>query len=619
MCGIVGYVGNKNVVPILLEGLHLLEYRGYDSSGIALHEGKNLSVIKSAGKIDRLEEILAKSHKSNGNGKTCGIGHTRWATHGEATDNNAHPHFDTEEKVAVVHNGIIRNYQEIKERLLAKGIKFLSDTDTEVIVQLIAFHLKETDSVFQAIQKSVNELEGSYALAIIFKDEPGKIYGVRKECSLVVGIGDNENYLASDSPALSKFVDKIIRLGDDEVVVVTKNKVELYNFGGKKIEKKIEQVIKTKDVMDKRGYKHYLAKEINEQAEVVSNLLSDFLPSYTKPVDFKHLKLDKNFIKNIDRILILACGTAYHAGLIGKHVIENIASIPVEVQLASEFLSTKPLITKKSLIIGISQSGETADTLNAVKKALTCGATLLGITNRPDSALSDLAKDNLIISKAGLEVSVAATKTFIAQITILYLLAIYISELRASRAELGNENLISLKQELRMIPQLIDQTLTRAEVYQEQAVKYASKPDFVFIGRGVNYPVALEAALKLKELSYIHASGYAAGEMKHGPIAVLDPEVPVVSIIIPGETYDKVFQNSIEAKSRQAPLIAVATDGDKKTDSVFDTVLHVPYVSEILSPFLTVIPLQFLAYYIAEHLGCDIDHPRNLAKSVTVE
>ncbi|MBI3307769.1 MAG: glutamine--fructose-6-phosphate transaminase (isomerizing) [Candidatus Melainabacteria bacterium] len=613
MCGIVGYVGNKDVIPILLEGLHSLEYRGYDSSGIAIHEGKNLSVIKSAGKISKLEELLLKSR--NGNGKYCGIGHTRWATHGEPTDNNAHPHFDSDEKIAVVHNGIIRNYLEVKDSLIKKGIKFASDTDTEVIVQLVSSCFKETGSILSAIRQAVVMLEGSYALGIIFKDEPGKIYGVRKESPLVIGVGETENYLASDSPALSQFVDRIIRLGDGEIVELSKEKIELYNFDGKKINKQAQPVEKSKDIMDKKGYKHYLAKEISEQAEVVLHLLNDYLPSPKKSVKLDCLNFSKDFLDNIDRILILACGTAYHAGLVGKHVIENITAKPVEVQLASEFLNTKALLTKKSLVIGISQSGETADTIAAVKKALDTGATLLGITNRPDSALADLAKDHLIISHAGLEVSVCATKTFIAQMTVLYLFALYVAE------SLGKEDkkIFLLKQELRMVPQLIDQTITRGERYQEQVLKYADKPDFVFIGRGINYPIALEAALKLKELSYIHASGYAAGEMKHGPIAVLDPDVPVVSIVVPGDAYDRVFQNSIEAKARQAPMIAVAVDGDKKVESVFNTVLHIPPIIEILSPFLTVIPMQFLAYYIAEHLGCDIDQPRNLAKSVTVE
>lgn len=621
MCGIVGYVGEKEIVPILLKGLHSLEYRGYDSSGIALHSGSSLSVIKSPGKITMLEKILSEKGKNTKRdlGKFpkpfCGIGHTRWATHGEPNKNNAHPHFDTDEKIAVVHNGIIRNYQEIKERLVKAGVKFASETDTEVIVQLIAFNLKKAGSVLKSICISVNELDGSYALAVLFKDEPEKIYGVRKESSLVIGLGENENYLASDSSALSQHVDKVIRLGDNEIAEVMKDKIVFYNFSGETISKEAQPVIKSKDVMDKKGFKHYLAKEINEQADVVAHLLSDFLPDYNQPVKLDNLKLEKSFLQNIDRILILACGTAYHAGLVGKYVIENVANIPVEVQLASEFLSTKALLTKKSLVIGISQSGETADTLAAVKKAISSGATLIGITNRSDSALADLAKDHLIISKAGLEVSVCATKTFIAQITILYLLAIYIAEALSSNGSILN----SFKQELRMIPQLIDQTLTRAETYQEQVIKYAQKPDFVFIGRGINYPIALEAALKLKEISYIHASGYAAGEMKHGPIAVLDPDVPVVSIIMPGETYDRTFQNSIEAKSRSAPMIAIAADGDKKVESVFNTVLHIPSVNEILSPFLTIIPMQLLAYYIAEKLGRDIDQPRNLAKSVTVE
>ncbi len=627
MCGIIGYIGNKEIIPVLLKGLRCLEYRGYDSTGIAIHKGENLNVVKSVGKLSNLEEVLKKEHLLNGangkngkNGKSghvsCGIGHTRWATHGEPSDINAHPHFDSDEKIAVVHNGIIRNYQEVRDSLIQKGYKFATETDTEVVVQLISYNFKETNSILKSIFKSVNELEGSYALGILFKQEPDKIYAVRREAPLVIGIGSGENYLASDSATVSQFVEKIIRLEDNEIAEISKENINFYNLKGEILKKEIQTVTRSKDILDKRGFKHYLAKEINEQAEVVSNLLKDFLPSHEKPIQFNHLKLTPDFLKTIDRILILACGTAYHAGLVGKYVFENLTSIPTEVQFASEYLNSKPLLTEKSLVIGISQSGETADTLAAVKKAISKGATFVGITNKQDSALADLAKEHLLISKAGLEVSVAATKTFLAQMTVLYMLAIYIAETIDS----SNPKKLSLvKQELRLIPQLIDQTLTRQEHYQKQVLQYANNPDFVFIGRGINYPIALEAALKLKELSYIHASGYASGEMKHGPIAVLDTKVPVVSIIVPGETYDRVFQNSLEAKSRQAPMIAVAVDGDKKVESIFDTILRIPPITELISPFLTVIPLQFLSYYIAEHLGRDVDQPRNLAKSVTVE
>lgn len=617
MCGIVGYVGEKEVVPILLEGLHCLEYRGYDSSGIALHKGSSLDVIKSVGKISKLEEVLkTKEEIKNGNGhKSCGIGHTRWATHGVPSDINAHPHFDSDEKIAVVHNGIIRNFQEVRDKLTLQGIKFTSETDTEVIVQLISSNFKKDGSVINSICKAVDELDGSYALAVIFKEQPEKIYAVRKESPLVIGVGENENYLASDSPTVSRFVNEIIRLGDDEIAEISDNQVNFFSFSGEKITKKTQKIAKSQDFLDKRGFKHYLAKEIHEQTEVVSNLLNELLPSPTEKVKLDSLGLTPEYLENVDRILILACGTAYHSGLVGKYAIEKLAKRHTEVILASEFLNMEPLLTEKSLVIGISQSGETADTIAAIKKALKSGAKLLGITNRADSELAHLAKDCLILNKAGVEVSVAATKTFMAQITVVYMLALYIAESLSSE----KETVKSLKKDIRMLPQLIDQTLSRNEYYQEQVIKYASKPDFVFIGRGINFPIALEAALKLKELSYIHASGYAAGEMKHGPIAVLAPEVPVVSIVVPGETYERVFQNSIEAKSRQAPMIAVAVDGDKKIDSVFDTVLHIPAVNEFLSPFLTVIPLQFLSYYIAEYLGCDVDQPRNLAKSVTVE
>ncbi len=613
MCGIIGYVGEKELIPILLEGLHCLEYRGYDSSGIAIHEGHSLKVTKSLGKISKLEEVLGESKNGkNGHSISCGIGHTRWATHGEPSEVNAHPHFDTDESVAVVHNGIIRNYLEVKEKLSNEGIVFKSQTDTEVVVQLIAYNFKKSKSILKALCQSVDELEGSYALGVLFKDQADKIYAVRKESPLVIGISDGENYIASDTPTLSRFVDKIIRLHDDEIAELSKEGVVFYNSNEEKIEKEIQVISQSKDILDKKGFKHYLAKEIYEQSEVVLTLLQDLLPSSEKPIQLDYLNIDAKILKEVDRILILACGTAYHAGLVGKYVIENLCSIPVEVQFASEYLSSASLLTKKSLIIGISQSGETADTIAAIKKAISSGARLIGITNRPDSALADLAKDHLIISRSGVEVSVAATKTFTTQMLVLYLLAVYFSELLGKSQK-------ELKKEIRQLPQLIDQTVSRSEYYQEQVIKYSDKKDFVFIGRGINYPIALEAALKLKELSYIHASGYASGEMKHGPIAVLDLGVPVVSIVVPGETYERVLQNSQEAKSRQAPMIAVAVDGDKKAEIIFDTVLHIPQVSEILSPFLAVIPMQFLSYYLAEHLGRDVDQPRNLAKSVTVE
>ena len=623
MCGIIGYVGNKEIIPILLEGLHSLEYRGYDSSGIAIHEGNNLNVVKAAGKLCCLEEIL-KTNNGNKSGKnghiSCGVGHTRWATHGEASDINAHPHIDREEKIAVVHNGIIRNYQEVREKLLKSGVNFISETDTEVIVQLISYNFKNSRSIIEAICSTVNELDGSFALGILFKQESEKIYAARKESPIIIGMGENENYLASDCATLSLFVSKIIRLGDNEIAEITKDRVKLFSFKGEEITKSPQTVTKSKDFLDKKGFKHHLIKEISEQADVISNLLTNHLKAASKDksarINLDYINLNADFLKNIDRILILACGTAYHAGLIGKFVLENLTGIPTEVQFASESLNTKSLLTKKSLVIGISQSGETADTLSAVKKAQDSGATLIGITNNQLSELANLAKEHLLISKAGAEISVAATKTFTAQITMLYLLAIYIAETIGSKKE---RSLDLLKQELRLLPQLVDQTILRAEEYQEQVLKYADKPDFVFIGRGINYPIALEAALKLKELSYIHASGYASGEMKHGPIAVLDPNVPVVSIVVPGETYDRVLQNSMEAKTRHAPMIAVAVDGDKKAGGIFDTVLYIPPVIEIASPFLTIIPLQFLAYYIAEHLERDVDQPRNLAKSVTVE
>ena len=391
MCGIVGYTGNKEIIPILLEGLSSLEYRGYDSTGIAIHEGNTLNIIKSIGKLQKLKAVL-KTKKGKNGYSSCGIGHTRWATHGEPSDINAHPHFDDEEKVAVVHNGIIRNYEEIKEKLLKQGKTFKTQTDTEVIVQLIASYLDKNETPLNAISKALNEMDGSYAISILFRNESEKIYAACKEAPLVIGCGKNENYLASDTMTLTQFVDKVVRLKDGEIAVITKENISFFDLKGKELKREFTLVKMSKDLLDKRGFKHYLAKEINEQANVVSNLLSEYLPDYQKPILFDYLDLSKGFLKDLDRVLILACGTAYHAGLIGKHILEKLISVPVEVQFSSEFScsgwGTQPLLTKKSLVISISQSGETADTLSAVKRTISSEAKIIGITNRSDSALA---------------------------------------------------------------------------------------------------------------------------------------------------------------------------------------------------------------------------------------
>ena len=623
MCGIVGYLGPSRATPILLSELKCLEYRGYDSAGVAIIEGGQLSVLKAAGKLANLEQLLNEKQPA----ATVGIGHTRWATHGIPNDQNAHPHTDCSGSLAVVHNGIIENYQALIDELTASGHSFVSETDTEVIAHLIEDELNASGDLLAAIQRSVHRMKGAYALGIVSQKHPEKIYAVNHHYALTVGLGDNETFLASDSIAVRQYASKLVRLEESEIAEITACGVKLFSFDGKEV-KRTPVIAETNPfVISKEGHKHFLLKEIHEQPLIMRRTLSKYLGHPEAQIDFtspgqsatngeaRGVYLKDDELTRIKRIFVVACGTAYHAGLVGKYIIEDLCGIPVDVEIASEMRGRRMLVDKDTLVIAVSQSGETADTLAAATEAVNSGALTLGITNRPDSHLA-LLTSNLIVTECGIEVSVAATKTFVAQIACFYLLAIHMAETRAiiSPAKAGE-----LKRKLVAVPTLMEQILAREHIVRKKVLPYAEAYDVVFIGRGISYPIALEGALKLKELSYIHASGYAAGELKHGPIAVLDAKVPVVTVVVPGAVYEKTLSNAQEARARNAKMIAVAVDGDEEAGKIFDTVLEIPAIDDWFSPLLTVIPLQLMSYFIADYLGKDVDQPRNLAKSVTVE
>ncbi len=627
MCGIVGYLGTAQAAPVLLSTLRCLEYRGYDSAGVAVIENDQLFVLKAAGKLSNLESLLNDKRPL----ATVGIGHTRWATHGIPNDENAHPHMDCTGTLAIVHNGIIENYQALRQELTATGHSFISQTDTEVVSHLIEEEYNKHKDMLKAIQAAVGRLHGAYALGIINQREPGKIYAINHHYSLAVGLGDGEAFLASDSVAVCQHTNKVIRLEQSEIAEITSSGVRLYSFEGKLLDREPVILDSNPFVISKEGHKHFLLKEIHEQPVIMRQTLSKYLSNRTAPVNFSveghsngngngngiayGVHLTDAEIAKMQRIFVVACGTAYHAGMVGKYIIEELCGIPVDVEIASEMRGRKMLVNENTLTIAVSQSGETADTLAAINEAKAQGAMLMGITNRPDSHLAMIAP-HLIVTECGIEVSVAATKTFVAQLASFYLLAIFLAE---KKGTVSAERAQELKNTLIMIPALQEKILAREKDIRERSLRYAEAHDVVFIGRGLNFPIALEGALKLKELSYIHASGYAAGELKHGPIAVLDADVPVITVIVPGRVYEKTLSNAQEARARHAQMIAVAVDGDLESDKTFDTILSIPPVEELFSPLLTVIPLQMMSYFIADYLGKDVDQPRNLAKSVTVE
>ena len=631
MCGIVGYIGTQTATDILLAGLEKLEYRGYDSAGIATILEGDVHCVRAKGKLINLRSKLEQIE----NPAQIGIGHTRWATHGKPEEHNAHPHLDTALRIAVVQNGIIENYRELREQLKALGHEFRSETDTEVIPHLIAECLKHSPekpvspSVFlDAVQEAVSKLQGAYAIAAMSADFPDELIVVRQQAPLVIGFGQGEFFCASDTPAIVPYTRAVLSLENGEIARLTPLGVEVYNFTGHRLKKHPRTLNWNPIMVEKQGFKHFMLKEIYEQPGVVRDCLEAYFPTaenaeITAESPVK-LDLPGDFYADLAQVQIVACGTSWHAALVGKYLLEQLAGIPTQVQYASEFRYAPSPLTANTLTIGVTQSGETADTLAALSmekerrqgKEAKYQARLLGITNRPESSLGNMVA-NIINTHGGIEIGVAATKTFVAQLMAFYALAL---DLAYRRQEISDSRFEEILTGLRQLPGEIETILETQERYIEHLVHdFSETKDFIFIGRGINFPIALEGALKLKEISYIHAEGYPAGEMKHGPIALLDTKVPVVAIAVPGNVYEKVISNAQEAKARDSRLIGVTSVKDGEAAEIFNDLIPVSEVEEILSPILTVIPLQLLAYHIAARRGLDVDQPRNLAKSVTVE
>ncbi len=615
MCGIVGYVGRQNVSDILLQGLRKLEYRGYDSAGIALLDSTrpDLHRIRAEGKLCNLE-LKLKTYTDLPPLSTLGIGHTRWATHGRPSEGNAHPHTDESQRIAVIQNGIIENYRDLRQDLRSQGYRFVTETDTEVIPHLVRHGLEQGLSLFEAALKTLEQLQGAFAIAILSAEHPDQLIVARQHNPVVIGYGEGESFFASDVPAFIDYTQRTLVLNNGEIARLTATGVEVYDFAGETL-LKTPQILHWNPVMvEKQGFRHFMLKEIHEQPATLRSGLEERL---TGDVDHPiRLELSESLWQETQQISILACGTSWHAGLIGKYLLEQLAGIPTQVQYSSEFRYAPPPLQPGMLTIGVTQSGETADTLAALAEAQRRGDRLLGITNRLESSVGRLVTE-LIDLRAGIEVGVAATKTFTAQLLAFYLLAL---EFAIYRKSLPLERVERILQDLQQLPTLVESVLTSQATYIESlARQYAETQDFIYISRGINYPIALEGALKLKEVSYIHAEGYPAGEMKHGPIALLDRKVPVVAIAMPGALYEKVISNAQEAKARDAQLIGVVAMNDPVAAETFDITLPVPAVPELLSPLVTAIPLQLLAYHVAALRGLDVDQPRNLAKSVTVE
>jgi len=609
MCGIVGYVGNKDALPILLESLKKLEYRGYDSSGVGfLDHDAHLIVRKSKGKIRQLEELLRSRPLPFAH---AGISHTRWATHGFPSDANAHPHTDSKHSIAVVHNGIIENYQELKTALKKKGYKFSSETDSEVIPQLIASFYK--GDMVAAVRLAISKLKGTFALGIISSGHPDTLIAARVGSPLVVGLGDQENFIASDVPAILEFTRRVIYLKDGQMAFLTKDKVEISTFDGKKIRPKIDTVSFNVAAARKEGYPHFMLKEIHEQPDILKQMLN--LRLKNKKLTLEGLGVSDEVLKRIRKVLVVACGTAYHAGLVGKYIIENLVRLPVETDTSSEFRYRNPIVDKHTLVLAVSQSGETADTLAAVREARARGSKVIAICNVVGSSLAREA-DGVLYTYAGQEIGVASTKAYSAQLMMFYFLALKLAHARKSLTPKASKEFI---RQLLRIPLLSREVLKSMHHIQKVAEANSHFGCFLFLGRNVNYPSALEGALKLKEISYIPAEGYAAGEMKHGPIALIDEYRAVVCINPRSHVYEKMSSNIQEIRARKGNVIVIATRGDKEIRHNADFVIDIPATPELLSPLLAALPLQMLAYFIAVKRGCDVDQPRNLAKSVTVE
>ena len=609
MCGIVGFTGRRDGITLLLDALQRLEYRGYDSAGVALLANGTVQIEKAEGKLGRLREQLQGKHLQG----YIGIGHTRWATHGRPSDLNAHPHTDCEGRIAVAHNGIIENFSELRDRLKAEGHRFTSDTDTETIAHLI--ESKDRGDFAAAVREAVNELEGSFALAIIHRDHPQTLVAVRQDSPLLVGLGKDENFLASDTTALLPYTRRYQILKNRELAVLTPESVRVEDFDGNAVVKEVFESDWDMVMAEKGGFKHFMLKEINEQPRVLRESLRGRLRAGASTVDFSEITLDPETIRQCTRVVIIACGTAYHAGLVGKYLLESWARLPVEIDVASELRYRDPVVDDRTIGIVISQSGETADTLSAMRLVGERGATLIGITNVLGSSVAREV-DAPIFTYAGPEIAVASTKAYTTQLAVLTLLAIHFGQVRGT---LPVTEAAALLDALRHIPDLVEITLSSSEAIREIAEKYADRRDLLFLGRGVNYPSALEGALKLKEISYQHAEGYAAGEMKHGPIALVTGDCPTIVVAPKGKTYDKIISNIEQVRARGGEVIAIGFEGDTLLPRLADQVISIPECPEMLSPILAAIPLQLFAYHCADLNHRDVDQPRNLAKSVTVE
>ncbi len=608
MCGIVGYVGPKKAMPLLVKGLKRLEYRGYDSAGIALLTDAGLMVAKSAGKIKKLEELLS----GNNIGSTHGIAHTRWATHGEPTQLNAHPHTDAAGEIALVHNGIIENYRTLREFLVQKGFEIKTETDTEMLVHLIRFNYK--GCLTEAVRTALNQVDGTYGIAVMSSLHPGVMVAARMGSPLVIGLGDNEHFVASDVSAMLEHTNRVVYLEDGEIATVTPDDYSITTIQNVQITPQIEEVTWTLDQIEKGGYDHFMLKEIHEQPTTLRNAIRGRLNFDEGIPRLNGLNLQYDQLRKIQKIILTACGTSWHAGLIGKYMIEELARVSVEVEYASEFRYRSPILGKNDILFAISQSGETTDTLAAMREAKKRGITCLGIVNVVGSTMAR-ETDGGVYIHAGPEIGVASTKAFTSQVMVLSLIATLLARMRQMSVQAGQEIIEAMQK----IPDQVEQILKTTEQVEKIAREYYKSDNFLYLGRGLNYPVALEGALKLKEISYIHAEGYPAAEMKHGPIALIDENMPVVVIALKDPVYDKVMSNIAEVKARNGNVIAIATEGDREIAERVNHVIYIPETNRFLTPLLSIIPLQLLAYHIAVMRGCHVDQPRNLAKSVTVE
>ena len=612
MCGIVGFTGKHQAAPILLDGLSKLEYRGYDSAGIAVRDGdKETEVIKAKG---RLKVLIEKTNGGESVPGTCGIGHTRWATHGEPSETNAHPHVSENGNVVAVHNGIIENYQELKAKLLRKGYTFYSATDTEVAVNLVDYYYKKYgESPVEAVGHAMVRIRGSYALAMMFRDYPGEIFVARKDSPMILGVGDGESYIASDVPAILKYTRNVYYIGNQEMAHVKKGEITFYNLDGEEIEKELKTIEWDAEAAEKAGFEHFMMKEIHEQPKAVSDTINSVVKD--GKIDLSEVGLDEDTIRNVSQIYIVACGSAYHVGMAAQYVFEDLARIPVRVELASEFRYRNPILDKNGLAIIVSQSGETADSLAALRECKARGIRTLAIVNVIGSSIAREA-DNVFYTLAGPEISVATTKAYSTQLIAAYVLALQFAKIRS---EITEEQCDAFVKELKTLPEKIKRILEDKERLQWFASKQANAKDIFFIGRGIDYAIRLEGSLKMKEISYIHSEAYAAGELKHGTISLIEDGTLVIGVLTQPKLYEKTISNMVECKSRGAYLMGLTTFGNYNTEDTADFTVYIPKTDPHFATSLAVIPLQLLGYYVSVNKGLDVDKPRNLAKSVTVE